>query len=90
MNKVVIRIVASATGETTRDDGRFLLSYEPHSGPHGRFVTTSRINAAMVFDDAVKAIECWQQISTSNPTRPDGKPNRPLTAFTIEVQKVEP
>jgi hypothetical protein len=27
----------------------------------------------------------WKRTSKTHPRRPDGKPNRPMTAFTVEV-----
>jgi len=39
----------------------------------------------MTFGDARAAFECWQQVLRSRPVRPDGKPNRPLTAFTVAI-----
>jgi hypothetical protein len=31
-------------------------------------------------------MQCWQQTSTRTPLRPDGKPNRPLSLFSVLVQ----
>jgi hypothetical protein len=33
-------------------------------------------------------IECWKTQSTVRPLRPDGKPNRPLTAYSIEPVEI--
>lgn len=40
---------------------------------------------AKVFDSAEEAMRFWQTRSRVCPTRPDGKPNRPLTAYTVEI-----
>ena len=37
----------------------------------------------MKFADMSEAFECWKRQSTVCPLRADGKPNRPLTAFSI-------
>jgi hypothetical protein len=50
---------------------------------------TRDIDKAMKFTSFSAAIECWQQRSMVRPRRPDGLPNRPLTAFTVEPRKVE-
>lgn len=42
--------------------------------------------AARVFADAGAALAYWKRQSTVRPLRPDGKPNRPLSAFTVEIQ----
>jgi hypothetical protein len=43
----------------------------------------------MRFADLAAAVACWKRQSTVRPLRPDGKPNRPLTAFTITFDQVE-
>jgi hypothetical protein len=40
---------------------------------------------AMAFDDVKTALEYWQRQSTVVPRRTDGRPNRPLTAYTVEM-----
>lgn len=40
---------------------------------------------AITFTSYAEAMEFWRQPSTVKPRRPDGKPNRPLTAYTVEV-----
>ena len=47
------------------------------------------LDKAMRFEDAACALAYWRLQSTLVPFRPDGKPNRPLTALTIELQPVE-
>ena len=51
--------------------------------------TTSDKTEAKQFPDMVSAIEFWKQQSKILPFRPDGKPNRPLTAFTITFEQVD-
>lgn len=47
---------------------------------------TGDIAKALTWPTAVAAIEAWQQQSTVKPLRlHDGKPNRPLTAYTVEL-----
>jgi hypothetical protein len=43
---------------------------------------------AMRFADASAALAAWKTSSRRTPLRPDGKPNRPLTAYTIEIKQV--
>jgi hypothetical protein len=40
------------------------------------------------FDDFLAAMECWKMPSRVRPLRPDGKPNRPLTVYTITFETV--
>jgi hypothetical protein len=64
----------------------FLKAFDPdaHDG-RGDIVFTRDVSQALKFDDGAQALECWRRQSTVRPVRPDGKPNRPLTAFTIEI-----
>lgn len=89
MSKQMIRIVGANLDVVTRDDGRFLSFYDPHDGEHGRIETTADVDKALVFDNAGAALECWKQVNRNKPVRPDGKPNRPLTAFTVELVQVK-
>lgn len=41
---------------------------------------------AMRFANTGEAIAAWNTASTRRPLRPDGKPNKPLTALTVEVE----
>jgi hypothetical protein len=80
-------------------EGRFLKFYDPDWKPSeavrlalgapehqtGRAVWTDDPQEAMHFVSLEAAIACWQQTSTTHPVRPDGRPNRPLSAHTVEV-----
>ena len=82
----LIRIVAHADGRPCPLAGQYVVSFDPdqHRG-RGHLDTTRKIDNAMHFTDEVSAFEFWRQQSTVTPTRPDGKPNRPLTAYTVEM-----
>jgi hypothetical protein len=73
-----------------RGEGKFLKSYDPdwrpegYRGPQsGRAEWTDDLAEAMKFPDQISAFRCWRARSTTAPTRPDGKPNLPLTAYSI-------
>ena len=40
---------------------------------------------AMHFDGTAEAMRAWNTVSATRPRRPDGLPNKPLTALTVEV-----
>lgn len=89
----VIRCLGLA-GQTVRGvsspDGQFLESYDPEAHDGGGFASwTSDVNGAIQFPDALSAFRFWKQRSKLLPTRPDGRPNRPLTAFSVEVINVD-
>lgn len=43
---------------------------------------------AMRFPDSRSAFAAWQSRSTLVPTRSDGRPNRPLTAYSMTLEEV--
>lgn len=52
----------------------------------GDVAVTTFPSLALRFDSQAEAFECWQRQSTVRPLREDGKPNRPLTAYTVEIR----
>jgi len=69
--------------------GEYLVDYDPEA-EHGRgyVVTTPDVEKARRFTFA----EAWATLGAvprSKPTRPDGKPNRPLTATTWQILPIE-
>ena len=90
---VVIVVQGLAGGIPTPFDGQMLAEYDPDRpgrDPTGQPMlatvrTTRFISEALTFPTAVEAWALWRQESTRVPRRPDGLPNRPLTAFTIEI-----
>lgn len=68
----------------------YLQAYDPeYAGGRGLAEWTEDIETAMRFATAGEAWMLWRQPSRVRPVRADGKPNRPLTAFTIEVLNEE-
>jgi len=73
--------------------GRFLVSYDPDyhlpdgSYDGGKLITTADREKATEFPTVAEAMRVWRSGPSCpcHKTRPDGKPNRPLTAFTVEV-----
>lgn len=66
--------------------GSYVVSYDPdaHNG-RGYVEGNLDLKKAKRFGSFEEAVEYWRQVSTVKPTRPDGKPNRPLTAFSVTV-----
>jgi hypothetical protein len=87
MSNVVLRILERADGQPDdRCDGLYVREYSPHGfDGRGKVVVTNELERACVFDDVAAALTCWNAVSYTHPRRPDGLPNRPLTAFTVEV-----
>lgn len=55
-------------------------------GGRGYVAMCDDIRDAMTFADVAEAYAYWRTRSKETPTRPDGQPNRPLTAYTVEIQ----
>jgi hypothetical protein len=89
----VIRIVDVA-GKVTRSNtpkmvGHYVEYYDPeaHKG-RGDVKGTLDISRAKQFATGQEAMEFYRQTSRKHPRRLDGMPNRPLTAFTVEILPV--
>lgn len=72
--------------EPSEHEGRYVSRYDinAHDG-RGQVWTTDNPREAIHFMTPVRAMRFYQRVSTVKPTREDGKPNRPLTAFTVSV-----
>lgn len=70
-------------------EGAYIKSFNPdgHDG-RGDLSATRDRDQAMRFPDHITALEYWRQQSKTHPLRPDGKPNRPLTAFSMSIETV--
>ena len=85
----VIQIVCSASQGPGPEDGKYIKDFIPDGDALGigRVIVTSDKDKAKRFDGAREAMEFWKQRSKRVPTRTAG-PTRPLTAFTVEIEKV--
>lgn len=79
------RIAAAlVTGGVDGTAGAFLQSYDPDANDgRGAITLTGKLERAKVFDGIAAVFAEWARVSTKRPLRPDGKPNRPLSAFSI-------
>ena len=50
--------------------------------------STPDISKARRFPDMLTAMQAWRVVDPRAPLRADGKPNRPLTAFSVTIQPV--
>ncbi|HYT08960.1 MAG TPA: hypothetical protein VEL77_15050 [Rugosimonospora sp.] len=96
MSVVLLFHELAATGERTEYTDRYLVSYDPsHHWANGDYdgglpVTTPDPRDAIQFADAGAAMEMWKRGPSCrcHRLRPDGEPNRPLTAYTVSVEPV--
>jgi hypothetical protein len=61
--------------------------FEAYEG-RGSCTFTDNIEDAMMFISKAEAMLFWKTQSKIRPKRPDGKPNRPLTAYHVEIFEV--
>lgn len=79
---ILIRCVSLANGEPG-PAGQFLKDYDPDTGES---LWTHEVTDAEPFNSKDEAYSLWMSVLESEPVRShDGKPNRPLTAFTVEI-----
>lgn len=85
---VVMQIVGLARGGESPNDGAYVLSFDANArGGRGELRVTRDRGRAMTFPSDKEAMAFWRQQSRVMPLRPyDGKPNRPLTAYSVMVE----
>lgn len=85
---VCVGLAGGVISPTERDapTGAYLKSYNPEAFDGQGFAEwTHEPKDAKVFSNLTEAHACWTQVPNSRPLRPDGKPNRPLTAFSVQI-----
>lgn len=63
----------------------WLKSFEDTPCGLGNVVLTENEEEAKQFETFIEVMKFWKQQSKTVPWRPDGRPNRPVSAYTIEV-----
>jgi hypothetical protein len=85
----IIQVLGLASGVPTKFDGTYLRDFDFEGGDgRGVLFATENWTEAKLFPDFMDAMYFWRTVSTTVPERMDGKPNRPFTAFTIEIKEV--
>lgn len=82
----IIKIIGFANGQHCPFSGSYVRSFdfEAFDGlGHGVFTREPRL--ATKFKNIGEAWEFWKRQSNGKPFRADGKPNRPLTATSVEI-----
>lgn len=90
--RIKLRLLRRADGGPHDASGSFVVSYDPHYHlPDGQYdggylITTRDPNAATLFTLA-EAFNLWRSgpVCECHHLRPDGEPNRPLSAFNVEM-----
>jgi len=87
---VVMRVISMADGVSIGPrEGWYVKSVDIQSIPDLHWLQlTPDLSEAQVWADAGAALLNYKEILRNDPVRVDGKPNRPLTAFTVVIEKV--
>jgi hypothetical protein len=94
-----VKYILENIDPSVADEGRYLADFDPNWLPTGVTIEqsggrcglatwTDDITKAMVFDTQEAAILLWRRQSNIAPLRADGKPNRPLTAYSVAIVPV--
>jgi hypothetical protein len=85
--ETAVRIVLISLADGRTDGvpvGAYLASYSPEGDGGNGVATWTRDPAlAMTFATGAAATACYRAVPLNRPLRPDGRPNRPLTMFTV-------
>ena len=66
--------------------GQYVEHYDPDARDGlGEVQTTPDPSRAKRYATQLEATAEWRRVSTVRPLRPDGEPNRPLTAYHVEI-----
>ena len=83
----VIKILNDAFFGVTSESGKYISAYDPATpnDGFGKLELTSKITEAKKFQGFGEALNFWKQQSTTKPLRYDGKPNKPLSKYTVDI-----
>jgi hypothetical protein len=83
---MLVPVIIQIVDQPPECAGQFVKSFDFnafHGKGHGVFTDDPR--QAKKFQTTHEAMLFWRTRSRIRPTRPDGKPNRPLTASTVNI-----
>lgn len=68
-------------------NGEYVKKYQPEAfDGHGDVVFTDKKEEALTFESFTAAHIFVGQVPKNRPYRDDGRPNRPISAFTLEMK----
>jgi hypothetical protein len=82
----VMLLVELRSGDFHPHAGSYVLSYDADAeSGRGRLTTTRDPGKAKTWPTSEDATKAWTVTSRTRPVRSDGRPNRPLTAWSVEI-----
>jgi hypothetical protein len=83
----VIRCLGLASGEL-QDDGKYLESYDPEAFDGRGLIQWTEDKSKAMQLTVEGAYDLYNTVPSCHPVRlTDGKPNKPLTAFHIQIEE---
>lgn len=81
-----MKLMGLVDGRPTEHDDKYVKEYDPATGV---LVSTHNIDEAKHYPSIIEAWDDWKQPDPRHPIRAgDGKPNRPLTSFSVTFDPV--
>lgn len=88
--KYLMVALGFANGLPCPHTGQYLRSFDHEAADGlGYGVFTPIRKRAKRFASHEELFEFWKKVPKCRPLRPDGKPNRPLTALTVTMEPVD-
>ena len=88
-DKYVLKCFGPAYEPTFPIQGQYVSFYDAEAfDGRGDATFTDNLDRALKFDTKADALAFWHTQSKKRPQRADGKPNRPLTCFHINILSV--
>ena len=79
-----------SSDDYTLHAGSFVVEYDPDANNGaGLIVSTSSVDDSKRYSTLQLAVDHYRSVSTVQPHRADGKPNRPLTMYSAEVLRYD-
>lgn len=89
MTRYGILAVGFANGTPCPHANQWVKQFDHNAyNGQGQGVFTPDPERALRFDSAAAAMMFWGRQSTVRPLRPDGEPNKPLTALTVVIEQL--
>jgi hypothetical protein len=90
VSTIIIRVLGVANQMPDWTQSLWLMEYDPNAnGGRGHVRLTDNQGKARRFATMQEAMTCYRSVPKDHPRRTDGKPNRPLTGFHIEMITLE-
>ena len=85
---VIMQIVGFANLEPCKVAGMYVYDVQVQLIPNESWLRVTRYpDKAYVWEDAIAALAAWKEVLQSQPIRQDGRPNRPMTALSVILER---